>query len=179
MQDLLNPTKRRIAIATLAFAILIAALLLYYFSFSSSSSQPEGPLTIGSRRVSGGSVPAKINETISFGFNVKNSGAAPITMKSAEVSPSDKQLELVELVFINYTYEVVGIINGTAEENGFVTFPIQGFTIQPGQYAELSVAIRAPTSGNHTLTGIAFTYSYSGQDYTFEYQSSSGTFMGS
>lgn len=165
----------KILVAMLAFAILVTALLAYLFSSRFSSANPECPLTIGSRRVSGGYVPAKIKEIISFGFNVKNSGIAPITMSGAETSLSDKEVELVELVFITSSrHEAMGILNGTAEDNGFVTFPVQGYIIQAGEEAEVSVALRSPTSGNHTLTGVTFMYSYMNSSYTFEY----GKFFG-
>lgn len=170
MQDRAKLTRRRILFAILVFAILATALLAYLLSSRSSSTHLEGPLTIGTRLVAGGSALAKINQTFSFGFNVKNAGVAPITLSGAEASLSDKEVELVELVFINYTYKVVGIINGTAEENGFVTFSVQGYIIQPGEQAEVSVALRSPTSGNHSLTGVTFAYSYMGSSYTFEYQ---------
>jgi len=90
-------------------------------------------------------------------------------MEKVEVSMSDRGLEIVEVVFIKSVRGQIGVINGTAEENGFDTFPVKGYTIQGGQNAELALALKATTSGNHTVKGLLFTYTYLGWNYKFAY----------
>jgi hypothetical protein len=62
---------------------------------------------------------------------------------------------------------VVKGLRGTAEENGFTTYPLKGYTIQPKHLEELAVSIRASASGNHTATRMLFTHSYLGVRYQF------------
>ena len=111
-----------------------------------------------------------INETASAGFSVWNEGAAPLTVEKVEVRFTDNETELVEVNFVKVLlHQGVGSYRGTPEQNGLVTYPVAGYTIEPRQEAQLYVSIRANTIGYHSATRIIFTYTYLAIRYKFTY----------
>jgi hypothetical protein len=109
----------------------------------------------------------KINEIFSAGFSVWNSGSAPLVMEKAEVCFTDNQIELIETVFIST--RTLGSLRGTPEQNGYVTYPVSGYTIEPKQQAQLCLALRGLATGYHSATKIIFMYTYRGLRYKFTY----------
>jgi len=120
--------------------------------------------------VVGASAVALLNETISFGLNLRNNGIAPVTLESVDALVGGGLIEIVEVVFVrSANQQKVGVIKGTAEQNGFDHFSVSGYVIQAGQNAELSVSFKAMAVGNNTLRALTFNYTYFGRKYEFVY----------
>jgi hypothetical protein len=115
--------KSRKVILGIFLACLLAATAFSIYGMA--------PLTYGSGSVASASVFAKQNEVISFGFSVKNKGIAVVRVEKLDMSVSAGQVEIIEIVFVKSDrLETVGVINGTAQENGFDTFPTDGYVIE-------------------------------------------------
>lgn len=157
---------KKIIIATLLVLITIAGLTAYVL-MSRLSSGP--PLNNGGMMMSGGGL-AKINETISLGFSVWNSGSSPIRVEKVQVCFTDDQIALVEAVFVEQPpNQMYGSLQGTPEQNGYVSYPAAGYIIEPQHEAQLVLALTGHALGYHSATKIIFTYTYQSLKYTYIY----------
>jgi len=163
----LKPRKSKKTVITVLLGLLVlAGLTTYILTYRASSTSP---LTNGNFMSSYGII-TKINETASAAFSVWNSGASPLTMENVNVCFTDDQIELVELVFVKTSAnQLYGSLLGTPEQNGYVTYHVAGYIIEPKQEAELCVALRSYATGYHSATKIIFMYNYLGLRYKFTY----------
>jgi hypothetical protein len=167
VQEPLKSRKSKKTIIAVTLSLLALAGLTTYILIYRTSSTP--PLTNGDFMVSYSAI-SKINETISAGFSVWNNGASPLTMENVEVCFTDDQIELVEATFVKvYPSQGPSSLLGTPEQNGYVTYPVAGYIVEPKQEAQLYVALRAYSIGYHSATKIIFIYTYLGLRYKFTY----------
>ena len=163
----MKPRKSKKTIIALILSLLALAGLTTYILIYRISFTP--PLTNGNFMSSYG-IMTKINETASAMFSVWNSGASPLTMENVNVCFTDDQIELVEVVFVKTSSnQLFGSLLGTPEQNGYVTYPVAGYIIEPKQEAELCVTLRSYATGYHSATKIIFMYTYLGLRYKFTY----------
>jgi len=161
----LKPKKRVILVLLILVSV---AGLMGYFLIPYVLAKP--PLTDGGGHTSGVSALTKINEIASAGFSVWNDGVSPLRIEKVEVKFNDNQTDLVEVVFIEISpNQGTGVLQGTPAQNGYTTYPVEGYTIDPKKEAQLYVSIKATALGNHSATRIIFTYTYQGLTYKYTY----------
>jgi hypothetical protein len=159
--------SKKIIIATLLILTTIAGLTVYILMFRLSSGSP---LNNGNMMMSASGL-TKINETISAGFSVWNSGSSPIRVEKVQVCFTDDQIALVEAVFVEQPpNQMYGSLQGTPEQNGYISHPVAGYIIEPQHEAQLVLALAGRALGYHSATKIIFTYTYQSLKYAFIYK---------